>query len=211
MRSLWMPLALLGLLWLGVTCAQRPPAPESAAPPGDVATLLVGACQRALASLAPEREPAQQDPLALPPELGPALRALHGTGMGSRVDALETAVDRSARLALADTGPWLTDSAARFTPESGETLLGGADDAVSSAFRDAREADLRAQLAPAAKRRLEETGAPAALADVRVRAGRLPLPRKVDLDLVSVVTDRAVASFFTVLAEEERRMRQEVF
>jgi hypothetical protein len=206
-----MPLALLGLLWLGATCAQRPPAPGSAAPPGDVATLLSGACQRTLANLAPEREPAQPAPLALPPELGPALRALHGTGMGGRVDALESAVERSARLALADTGPWLTESAARFAPERSETLLAGADDAISAAFRDAREADLRAQLAPAAERRLEETGAPAALADVRARASRLPLPRKVDVDLVSVVTDRAVASFFAVLAEEERRMRQEVF
>ena len=205
MRSWTMPLALLGLLWLAATCASQP-AVQHAASDAAVVELLTSACNRALAALAPERETALA---ALPPEVGPALRALHGTGMGGRVVALETALERSARLALADTKPWLADAAARFAPDGPESLLGGGDDAVSVAFRGATEADLRAQLAPAAERRLAETGAPAALASVRDGASRLPLPRPVDLDLVSVVTDRAVASFFTALAEEERRIRQE--
>jgi hypothetical protein len=35
------------------------------------------------------------------------------------------------------------------------------------------------------------------------------LPRDVALDLVSLVTDQAVASFFTALGEEELRLREE--
>jgi len=195
--------ALLASLWLAATCASQTEAPGAAADAG-ATELLTSACERALAGLAPDPEP---PPAALPPELGPAARALHGTGMGARVIALETALERSTRLALADAKPWLETAAAKFEPERAK--LADSDDALSAAFRSASERELREQLAPAAARHLEETGAPAALASVRDGASRLPLPRSIDLDLVSVVTDRAVRSFFDALAEQERRIRQE--
>jgi hypothetical protein len=206
-RSLWMPVALLGLLWIGLTCTTVP-APESSAL-SSANEWVATACERALASLAPDPEPARRAPVSFPVEVGPALRALHGTGMGGRVVALEVVVERAARLALADVKPQLEQAVAAFSPEAPDALVAGSDDALSVAFRAASEADLRAALRPAAEQRLGEAGAPDALQGVRDGASRLPLPRKIELDLVSVVTDQAVASFFTALTEEERRLRQE--
>ena len=202
-----MPLALLGLLWLGATCAQLP-AQEATSLSG-AHELLASACERALASLAPEPEPARRTPVSLPVEVGPALRALRATGMGGRVTALEAAVERAARLALSDAKPRLERAVAGFAPADPDALISAGDDALSVAFRAASEAELREALKPAAEQRLAESGAFEALQGVRNGASRLPLPRDVPLDLVAVVTDQAVASFFTALADEERRLRQE--
>lgn len=207
MRSLWMPLALLGLLWAGLTCAQLPA--EQATSLSGAHELLASACERALASLAPEPEPARRTPVSFPVELGPALRALHATGMGGRVAALEASVERAARLALADVKPQLDQAVTAFAPADPEALISGGDDALTVAFRAAAEAELREALRPAAEQRLTESGALEALQGVRNGASRLPLPRDIALDLVSLVTDQAVASFFTALGEEELRLREE--
>jgi len=202
-----MPLALLGLLWAGLTCTQVPA--EDASSLSGAHELLASACERALARLAPEPEPARRTPVSFPVEVGPALRALHATGMGGRVAALEASVERAARLALADARPRLERAVAGFASANPEALISGGDDALSVAFRATAETELRESLRPAAEQRLAESGAVEALEGVRNGASRLPLPRSVDLDLVSIVTDQAVESFFTALGEEEVRLREE--
>jgi hypothetical protein len=198
MRSLF---ALLVLLWIGLTCSNLPK--------GDVAPVaaepapLASATEAALARLAPDAAPGVA-PVSFPAGAGPALRALRATGRGDEVAALEAALDRAARLALADAKPRVVEAAAAF-PSGDSPDAGG----LAESFRADFEPGLRAALQPAAEQRLEEAGAPAALEGVRNAAGRLPLPRDVSLDLVSIVTDRAVAGFFNALADELRRQREE--
>jgi hypothetical protein len=194
-------LALLALLWIAVTCVHAP-AQDTGALAADGA--LRAACERALASLAPEEEPARRVTVALPEQAGPAVRALGATGRGDGVVALEAALERTARLALADAGPWLAESAARPVSEDAS-----ADGSTVAAFRAAHEAELRARLAEAAPARLGETGALDALARLRDEAGRLPLPRSLELDPVSLVTEQALDTFFDALGDEERHLREE--
>lgn len=172
------------------------PACEPTAPGRAGAELRI-ACARALARLAPEEAADAQPPPALPSEIVPTLRALSGTGMGSRVAALEEAIERAARLSLREVAPEIESAAGSFTPPDGDT-----DRVV--AFRDEFEPELRALLAPAAARAADVAGADEALEAVREGAQRLPLRRSVDVDPVSLVTEAAVARFFGTLAEEER-------
>jgi hypothetical protein len=185
-----------------LTCA-RAPAGEAELPE-DANQLLTGACAGALASLDPEHADAGHEPVQLPVELAPTLRALHGTGMGARVETLDAELTRSARLALREVKPWLEGAAARFAPLE---PLPDADDALSVAFRAAHETELRAQLTPAAGGVLEGSGARGALESVRDGAQRLPLRRSVELDLVSVITKRALVCFFAARAEQEKSVR----
>jgi hypothetical protein len=189
---------------IALTCAR---APAGEAPlPEDANELLRAACAGALASLDPERAEARHATVALPAELEPTLRALHGTGMGARVEALDSELSRAARLALRGVKPWLEDAVTAFVPP---TPLPDTEDALTVAFRAAQEAELRAQLTPAAGRALAESGAQGALDSVRAGAQRLPLRRAVELDLVSVVTEWARVSFFDALAEQEKSLRQQ--
>jgi hypothetical protein len=194
---------LVVLVWIGLTCAQRPADQGSALAPPRV--LLAGASEAALARLAPDAAPAVDAPVSFPAGADVALRALRATGRGDDVAALEAALDRAARLALADAKPHIERAVESFEADDEETEA----EALAGSFRAAFESDLRAALQPAAEQRLADAGAPAALEGVRNAAGRLPLPRDIQVDLVSIVTERAAASFFNALADEAERLRQE--
>lgn len=206
MRSLWTALVMFGLLWLGLTCARLPK--DDASSLATAQELLAEACERALSRLG-EDAAAAGAPLAFPADVAPALRALRATGMGGRVDALEAALEQTARLALADARGELEDAVKGFSPEELEALVAGGGDALSVAFRAASEADFRARLATAAAERLEDSEAAAALEGVRNGASRLPLPRDVPLDLVALVADHATERFFIALSDAERQLREE--
>jgi hypothetical protein len=189
---------------LALTCA-RAPAGEAQLPE-EANELLRAAYAGALVSLDLERAEARDATVALPAALEPTLRALHGTGMGARVEALDSELSRAARLALREVKPWLEDAVTAFVPP---TPLPDTEDALTVAFHAAQEVGLRTQLTPAAGRVLAESGAQRALDSVRDGAQRLPLRRAVELDLVSVVTERALAHFFGALAEQEKSLRQQ--
>jgi hypothetical protein len=206
-RNLWRSLGLLALLGLALTCTQQPE-PETT-PAVGANELVAAACERALASLAPEPAAGGRTPVAFPVAVGPALRALHGTGKGGDVGSLEAAVDRAARLALGDVGPRVAEAATTFAPADPEALDASSDDALTAEFRAKSEGELRAALHPAAEQRLAESGVREALARVRDGAARLPLPREIQLDPVALVTDQAIRIFFVALASEERQLRKE--
>ena len=189
---------------IALSCARAPVGDVQT--PQDANQLLRAACVRALAGLEPDRAETEPPSPLLPVALEPTLRALHGTGMGGRVDALDVALERAARLALREQQASLEGAVASFVPP---TLPADGEDALSVAFRSAHEAELRAQLTLTAGPALENSGARAALDSVRIGAGQLPLRRPVELDLVSVVTERALTRFFAALAEQEGALRQE--
>jgi hypothetical protein len=194
------------LLLLAIACAHAllPAARESAA----LRELLGPAVARSVERLGREggfdEAAARIDLVA---QLGPLARALHGVGMGGRVRALESALARAAERATADVGPWLREEAERFAPADPDAVLAGPPDAATLAFRAAVELGLVERLRPAAESAVAEAGVPEALAQVREGAARLPLPREVALDPAAVVSERVRAAFFTVLAEEEARLR----
>ena len=191
MHAASLRLALVaGCLAVGA-CA---PGKEAPLPEGAGARLRA-ACTQALDGLAPDRAAAGFGPLELPSEVEPTLRALSGTGMGSRVDALDLELERAARIALRDVRSWLEETAASFAPPP------DADASLVAAFRAKQEAGLRARLALPVERAVAGSHAREALAAVRDGAQRLPLRRSVELDLVSAVTERAVQRFFAALAE----------
>ncbi len=133
--------------------------------------------------------------------LGPTARALHGMGMGGRVEALETAANRAAERATAELGPWLREEAARFVPPDSE------EDGATAAFRAVVEPAWQERLRGAVERSVADAGVPEALDGVRTSAARLPLPREVSLDPVVLVSERVRSAFFRVLADEEARLR----
>jgi hypothetical protein len=198
----WSVAASIALIAL--TCARAPAGEVQEAP--DANQLLRAACAGALASLDPDRAEAEHPTALLPVALEPTLRALHGTGMGGRVDALDVALERAARLALREEQAWLESAVASFAPA---TPPADSDAASSVAFRTAHEAELRARLALTAGPALEGSGARDALESVRAGATQLPLRRAVELDLVSIVTERALTRFFGALAEQEKTLRQQ--
>jgi hypothetical protein len=197
---------LLGLLLLALACAHAllPAARESAALRGLLGPAVARSVERLGRDGGFDEEAARIDLVA---QLGPVARALHGVGMGARVVALETALARAAERAAAEVGPWLRDAAEDFSPDDPDGVLTGPPGAATEAFRAAVESELAERLGPAAEEAVAGAGVAEALAQVREGAARLPLPREVGLEPAAFVAERVRAAFFTVLAEEEQRLR----
>jgi len=201
----WARGVALGVLAIACGHAWLPAARASAA----LSELLGAAVERSVARLGREGG-FEENPLTrieLPAELGPLARALHGTGMGERVVALEAALNRAAERATAELGPWLREEAGRFVPPDPGAVLAGAPHGATRAFQAAVAAPLAERLSPVVERALAAVGAPEALARVREGALLLPLPRNAELDLESMTSERVQATFFAVLAEEEAGIR----
>ena len=200
----------VGLLLLAIACAHAllPAVRDGAA----LHDLLGTAVDRSVARLAREggfdEESAAGSDVGA--ELGPLARALHGVGMGERVLALQTALQRAAERATADVGPWLHEEAERFAPDDPDALLDGPPGSATLAFRANVESGLAERLAPAAEKALTAADVPAALASVREGAARLPLSREVTLDPAALVNERVRTAFFAVLADEEAELRTNV-
>jgi hypothetical protein len=88
-------------------------------------------------------------------------------------------------------------------------ILNGTETAATDYFRLHTSDHLRAAFAPQVRSSMEEVGLYRIYAGLVERYTALPLVEKPDLDLEGYITDRTLAGLFQVLADEERRIRQD--
>jgi hypothetical protein len=198
-----------GMLLLAIACSHAlVPAARSDL---ELQALLETATQRAVARLA-SAEACEVEPtlrIDLTEALGPLARALHGTGRGSQLSALDAALCSAGSRALFDQGSWLASEALRFEVGHPEEVLAGATGGATAAYRAAIEPDFRERYSAGLPAALEAAEAPEALAAVRASAEALPLPRALRFDAEAELRERWPGVFFRVLAEEEARVRDE--
>ncbi len=144
-----------------------------------------------------------------PEELEPMLRGLRAVGFGRQVDELETAMNRAAERASAEATDVFVGAITRMTIRDALGILRGGDTAATDYFRDQTSDALVARFGPIVDEKMREVGLYRIYQELSAAYAALPLARKPSLDLRAHVTDRAVAGLFTVLAQEEARIRQD--
>ncbi|MEN8160609.1 MAG: DUF4197 family protein [Myxococcota bacterium] len=201
------PLRFVAMLVLGFACAHT--LLPSAQVDAELRTLLTGAVERSVARLtaptACAEEPAAGFDVA--PALGPLARALHGTGRGAEVAALANALCAAGAGVTRELAPWLGEQARSFEAANPEELLTGASAPAATAFRTAIEPELGERIGATLEGSLAEAGVRQAIEALRDAARSLPLERDVPVDPDAVLRERWPETFFSVLAEEEARLR----
>jgi len=146
----------------------------------------------------------------LPPQLESISSALRRVGLGSQVDELEVGMNRAAELAAAEARDVFWDAINSMTVSDAFGILNGDDTAATDYFRNRTYTVLQARFHPIVQQKIEEIGLSRIYGQIADAYNSLPLteaPRLVDLD--EYVTDRALAGLFTVLAQEEQKIRQD--
>ena len=87
-----------------------------------------------------------------------------------------------------------------------EILNGEADAATQYLMRTTGD-DLRKAFSPVVADKLDETSATRYYGEIVNRYNRIPLVEKVDPDLQSYATDKAIEGLFLLIAEEEANIR----
>lgn len=147
--------------------------------------------------------------ILLPEQLNTMTSALRKIGLGSQVDQLESKMNQSAEMAAKEAAPVFLDAIKSMSFEDAKKILNGSDDAATEYFRKQTSETLKKRYLPIVTEQLEQVGVVSLYKNLEEQYNRLPFVPKTAVTLEDYVTDRALDGLFTVLADEEKRIRED--
>ncbi|MBN1886043.1 MAG: DUF4197 domain-containing protein [Candidatus Krumholzibacteriota bacterium] len=148
--------------------------------------------------------------IAIPDQLQSAASTLRTIGLGSQVNELEAGMNRAAELAAGEARDIFWTAITGMSISDAFGILRGHDTAATEYFR-ARTGDaLRERFRPIVEEKIGEIGLSRVYGQIADAYNGIAPPnadRLVDLD--DYVTERALDGLFTVLGQEERKIRED--
>lgn len=145
--------------------------------------------------------------IPFPEEVRQVDRALRKIGLGDEVDRFVRQLNRSAEKAAARAKPIFIEAITSMTIRDAFEILNGEADAATTYLLRTTGDDLREAFSPVVAEKLDETSATRYYGEIVTRYNRIPLVKKVDPDLQSYATDKAIEGLFLLIAEEEANIR----
>ena len=145
--------------------------------------------------------------IRLPESLDPMAGALRAVGFGSSVDELEVAMNRAAEHAAGEATDVFLGAISRMTISDARGILDGGDTAATEYFRRNTSDALRSRFQPIVTEKVQEVGLAQLYDQLVTRYRALPIPKRDAPELDGYVTERALDGLFTVLGQEEQRIR----
>lgn len=133
-------------------------------------------------------------------------------GMTKPVEDFERTLNKAAETAAKEAVPVFVDAITSMTITDGFDLLRGGENAATTFLRDKTSAALRARFTPIVERATSEVALTShwqPLANAYNATAILTGGKAVDPDLNGYVTTKAMDGLFVLLAEEEKKIRQD--
>ena len=145
--------------------------------------------------------------IGLPGVLGKMESGLRAIGMGAQVDELEVSMNRAAEKAAGEATPVFVDAIHQMTFQDAAHILSGGDTAATDYFRKTTSEPLRTRFRPIVETAIQGVGL-AKQYDALVGSYQsLPFASAPQFDLASYVTDKTLAGLFTIVGDEEKKIR----
>lgn len=145
--------------------------------------------------------------ILMPPEAANVESKLRMLGMGKLVDKAILSLNRAAEDASRSAAPIFLDAIKRMTLRDALGILKGRDTAATSYLRGATTSQLTLAFKPIIDASLQKVNATRYWKDVFNTYNRFSL-NKVDPDISSYVTSRALNGIFYYVADEEKKIRK---
>jgi hypothetical protein len=143
----------------------------------------------------------------MPPEAQKVESTLRSAGAGQLVDDAILSMNRAAEDASKSAAPIFLNAITNMSVNDALGILKGTDTAATAYLRKNTVAQLTAAFKPVIEASLQKTGATRYWAAVFDRYNKMPLVKKVNTDLPSYATDRALYGIFFYVAQEEAKIR----
>lgn len=147
--------------------------------------------------------------IPMPPDLAKVAKTLRSAGLGSHVEEFELAMNRAAEQASGEAVEVFWGALKRMTFADARGILQGEDDAATAFFRRTAGEELRARFHPVVAAKMSELGYVRKYDELVRMYTALPLTTKPAFRPEDYVTDRALDGLFTILADEEKRIRDD--
>lgn len=145
-----------------------------------------------------------------PPEAQKVEDAMRNLGLGSMVDKAIESFNRGAEKAAKEAAPIFVTAIKSMTINDAMGILLGDNEAATSYLKSSTLQQLNARFTPIIDRSLNEVNATKYWEDVIVRYNKIPFVQKVNPDLTSFVTEKALDGLFMMVAKEELKIRDNV-
>ncbi|NIO29555.1 MAG: DUF4197 family protein [Candidatus Latescibacteria bacterium] len=147
--------------------------------------------------------------IVIPEEFEKAANTLRSVGLGKQVDKFAVGMNRAAERAAGEAIDIFWNAITRMTLADAFGILNGGETAATDYFRDRTEGTLRTRFMPIVRDKMSEVGLYQVYNELTDYYNKLPMVTEPALDLDEYITDRALYGLFTILGQEEKRIRQD--
>jgi len=149
--------------------------------------------------------------ILFPEEAQKVERTLRSVGLNKLADNVILSINRAAEAAAIEAKPIFISAIKGMTfSDASNILLSGQKDAATLYFRRVTANQLQQKFQPIIQNNLSKVGATRYWADAITAYNRIPLVAKVNPDLGTYVTQRAIHGIFIEIAQEELKIRSKL-
>ena len=147
--------------------------------------------------------------IAMPPKLKQAGDLMRKFGLGSQADAFESSMNDAASKAAPAATNIIIDAIKSMSISDAKKLLNGSDNAATHYFKNKTSDQLASLFKPTISDSLNKVGTTKLYNDLTHSIADIPfVGEKINLDLSDYVTQQALSGLFTMIAQEEKLIRE---
>ncbi len=147
--------------------------------------------------------------IPLPEEVEKAGKYLRLAGYGPKIDEFEQSMNRAAERAAPEAKQIFMDAVRDMEIKDAQTIMDGPDNAATTYFKDKTYTRLQETFKPIVKDTMGKVGVTRQFQDINTTLSGIPLAGQASVDLDQYVTEKSLDGLFFMLAEEERKIRQD--
>jgi len=147
--------------------------------------------------------------IPLPEWLQRGERALKILGYGRDIDELKLGVNRAAEQAVPESKVLLTNAVKSMTVADAKNILGGGDTAITRFFADKTRAPLTERFLPIVTRTTNRIGLAQEYNSLAAQGEKFGVVKGDQVRVERHVTTKALDGLYTIIGEEERKIRQD--
>ncbi len=147
--------------------------------------------------------------IPLPESLHKVEGLMRGLGMGKYADELVTTMNRAAESAVVEAKPLLVNAVKNMSVQDAKAILGGGQDAATQYFKRTTSAPLTSKFLPIVAKATQKVKLADKYNEFAGKAARFGLVDAKDADLNSYVTRKTLDGLYLIIADEERKIRQD--
>jgi hypothetical protein len=146
--------------------------------------------------------------ILFPPEVKKVEDKLRQLGLGNKVDEFVMTLNRGAEDAAKEAKPIFISAIRQMTIEDAWGILKGDQNAATNYLKRTTSAQLKEKFSPVIQSSLDKVSATKYYGDVTNTYNKIPFVEKVNPDLNSYATDKAIEGLFIMIAKEEKSIRE---
>lgn len=147
--------------------------------------------------------------IPFPPDVKKVETRLRQIGLGEEVDKFIVTLNRGAEDAAKEAKPIFITAIKSMTIQDAWGILKGEENAATQYLQRTTSAQLKEKFKPVIHNSLEKVNATRYYSDIVGTYNKIPLVEKVNPDLDDYATDKAIEGLFTMIAKEEKKIRED--